>query len=33
MDVLSKHAEKQDTFLLEEAATRATVDIIGRAVL
>ena len=33
MDVLSKHAEKQDNFSLEEAATRVTVDIIGRVVL
>lgn len=33
MDILGKHAEKQDIFSLEETATRATVDIIGRVVL
>ncbi len=33
VDVLSKHAEKQDIFHMEEAATRVTVDVIGRVVL
>lgn len=33
MDVLSEHAKKKDVFLLEEVATRVTVDIIGRVVL
>lgn len=33
MEILGKHAEKQDIFSLEEAATRVTVDIIGRVVL
>ena len=32
-DILAKHAKAQDIFLLEEAATRVTVDIIGRVVL
>ena len=32
-DILSKHAEAQDWFPLEEATTRLTVDIIGRVVL
>ena len=31
-DILDKHAETGDIFLLEEAATRLTVDIIGRVV-
>ena len=33
MEILGRHAEEQDIFSLEEAATRATVDIIGRVVL
>ena len=33
MDILGKHAKEQDIFSLEEAATRVTVDIIGRVVL
>lgn len=33
MEVLGRHAEEQDIFSLEEAATRATVDIIGRVLL
>ena len=33
MKILGRHAEEQDIFSLEEAATRATVDIIGRVVL
>lgn len=33
MDVLAEHAEAKDIFSLEEAATRATVDIIGRVAL
>ena len=33
MDILSKHAAINDVFLLEEATTRVTVDIIGRVVL
>ena len=33
MDVLGKHADAKDILLLEEAATKATVDIIGRVVL
>ncbi|KAG8531781.1 uncharacterized protein KY384_003417 [Bacidia gigantensis] len=32
-DILVKHAEKGDRFLLEEAATGVTIDVIGRAVL
>ena len=32
-DILSKHAEKQDIFSLEEAATRLTVDIIGKVAM
>jgi cytochrome P450 len=32
-NILAKHAENGDVFLLEEAATRLTVDIIGRVVL
>ena len=32
-DTLAKHAEAQDIFALEEAATRVTVDVIGRVVL
>ena len=33
MEILGRHAEAQDIFSLEEAVTRATVDIIGRVVL
>lgn len=33
VDVLERHAEKGDVFQLEEAAMRATVDIIGKVVL
>ena len=33
VDILGKHADAQDIFALEEAATRVTVDIIGRVVL
>ena len=33
MEILGRHAEEQDIFSLEEAATKATVDIIGRVVL
>ena len=33
MDILGKHADANEMFLLEEAATRVTVDIIGRVVL
>lgn len=33
MDILDKHTEDGDIFLLEEAATRLTVDIIVRVVL
>ncbi len=33
MEILGRHAEKQDIFSLEEATTRATIDIIGRVVL
>ena len=33
MDILGKHADAKEVFLLEEAATRVTVDIIGRVVL
>ena len=33
MDMLAEHAEAKDIFSLEEAATRATVDIIGRVAL
>ena len=32
-EVLSEHAKRGDIFLLEEAATRLTIDIIGRVVL
>lgn len=32
-DILARHVEKGDVFRLEEAATRLTVDIIGRVVL
>ena len=32
-DILAKHARAQDIFPLEEAATKATIDIIGRVVL
>ena len=32
-DILTKHAEEQDIFQLEEAATKVTVDIIGKVVL
>jgi cytochrome P450 len=31
--ILEKHAQRQDVFRLEEAATRLTIDVIGRAVL
>ena len=31
--ILGRHAKKQEIFSLEEATTRATVDIIGRVVL
>ena len=33
MEILGSHAERKDIFSLEETATRATVDIIGRVVL
>lgn len=33
MDILGKHADAKEVFLLEEDATRVTVDIIGRVVL
>ena len=33
MEILGRHAKEQGIFSLEEAATRATVDIIGRVVL
>ena len=33
MNILGAHADAEETFLLEEAATRVTVDIIGRVVL
>lgn len=33
MEILGRHAEEQDIFSLEETATRATVDIIGRVLL
>ena len=33
MEILGRHAKGQDIFSLEEAATKATVDIIGRVVL
>ena len=33
MDILSEHADMGDTVLMEEAATRFTVDVIGRVVL
>ena len=33
MDVLSKHADTGEIFSMEEAATRVTVDVIGRVVL
>ena len=33
MDILGRHDEEQDIFSLEEAATRAALDIIGRVVL
>ena len=33
MEILGRHAERQDIFSLEETATRATLDIIGRVVL
>lgn len=32
-DILAKHADAKDIFSLEEVATKATVDIIGRVVL
>lgn len=33
MEILGRHAEEQEIFSLEESATRATLDIIGRVVL
>ena len=33
MDIFGRHGEEQDILSLEEAATRATLDIIGRVVL
>ena len=33
IDILGKHADTGDTLLLEEAATKFTVDVIGRVVL
>lgn len=33
VEILEEHAQKQDVFRLEEAATRLTVDIIGKVVL
>ncbi len=33
MGILARHAEQQDIFSLEDTATRATLDIIGRVVL
>lgn len=33
MDILGRHDEEQNIFSFEEAATRATLDIIGRVVL
>ncbi|KAK5003056.1 hypothetical protein LTR28_010641, partial [Elasticomyces elasticus] len=32
-DVLTEHAQKEDVFRLEEAATRLTIDIIGKVIL
>ncbi|KAK4889005.1 hypothetical protein LTR28_002838, partial [Elasticomyces elasticus] len=32
-DVLAEHAHKEDVFRLEEAATRLTIDIIGKVIL
>lgn len=32
-DVLAQHAEGQDMFMLEQAATKVTIDVIGRVVL
>lgn len=33
LDILGMHADRGDIFLMEEAATRFTVDVIGRVVL
>ncbi len=33
LDILGEHADTGNTFLMEEAATRFTVDVIGRVVL